>query len=296
MKISTDIPSTLIDNRADFHQDFYKRFTLRHADQPIKLTSEISKNYLFPTLYGNVTCALGIFHCDYNKAAALVAENLNQTVKPIKMTKGRSLVAISCYEYKNVLGIKPYNEIAVAIPIMVNASFNPPILPMILDKFSHFGYYIASMPVTSYENMLRGRNIWGLPKVTEQIDIEKEGDFCVTKAYDDLQNVYLKLKVPMHGKATEFDVTSHLYSKLNGKILQSKTHFKATFAVTKYMNLLFKKGVKPDQSYLELSNSPNAKLLRDLDIEEHPFQFRYAEGMTSCFDLANKVTPSWLSF
>ncbi len=180
---------------------------------------------------------------------------------------------------------------------MVNTSFNPPIIPMIVDKFSHFGYYIASMPVTSYENMLRGRNIWGLPKVTEQIDIEKEGNFCVTKAYDEAQNVYFKLKVPTTGKATEFDVSSHLYSKLNGKILQSKTHFKATFNVNKHMNLLFKKGVQPDQQYLEISSSsPNAKMLRDLDIEQHPFQFRYAEGMTSCFDLANKVTPSWLSF
>lgn len=295
MKISKDIPKTILDNGSEFKNEFYSRFKLRHADKPVKLTGSISKNYLFPTFYGNVTCAIGIFHCSYEKAAQLVAENLNPHIKPVKMTKGRCLVAISCYEYKNVLGIKPYNEIAVAIPIMVCSKFSPPLLPMLIDKFSHFGYYIASMPVTSYENTLRGHKIWGLPKVTQQIDIVKDSNFCVTTAFEDAKKSYLKLKVPMTGSPADFDVSSYLYSKLDGIILQSQTNFKATFQVNKYMNLLFKKGLKSDQQYLEISNTPSAKVLNDLDIEEHPFQFRYAEGMSSCFDLANKTTPSWLN-
>ncbi len=49
------------------------------------------------------------------------------------------------------------------------------------------------------------------------------------------------------GTSTEFDVESYLYSKLNGNLLRSKTNFKATFNVTKHMNLLVKKDVVPDK-------------------------------------------------
>jgi hypothetical protein len=31
---------------------------------------------------------------------------------------------------------------------------------------------VFGMPVTSRENQLRGNKLWGLPKVTQQIDIE----------------------------------------------------------------------------------------------------------------------------
>ncbi|MCK7515367.1 MAG: acetoacetate decarboxylase family protein [Desulfobacterales bacterium] len=114
--------------------------------------------------------------CSYEKAAALIAEQLSPRIVPVRMTKGRALVAFSCYEYKNVMGVRPYNEIAIAIPVMVDPCCNVPVLPMVTDSFSRFGYYIAGMPVTSKENTIRGRTIWGLPKVTQDIDIYREDE------------------------------------------------------------------------------------------------------------------------
>ncbi len=284
----------MLDNGNDpvFKNDFFERFTLRKAGKPLQLTEKIVKDYLFPTFYGDVTCAIGIFLCSYKKAEALVAKELHPKIKPVKLTKGRSLIAFSCYEYKNVMGVPPYNEIAMAIPVMVNAKFSPPVLPMIM-KFRHFGYYIAGMPVTSYENQVRGNRIWGLPKVTQQIDIRKEGNDCVTTACEKSGEPYLTIRVPVSGTATDFDETSNLYTRLNGKLLQSETNFRATFNVNKHMGLLFKKGVRPDRSYIDIGTSASAKMLRDLEIEEHPFQTRYAEHMSSCFDLYNAVTPEW---
>jgi len=295
MKATKTIPKEILDNAEDsaFKNDFFNRFKLRPADNPIALEKGISKNYLFPTFYGDVTCAISIFHCSYDKAQKLVQENLSSKVKPVKMTRGRSLIAFSSYQYKNVMGVAPYNEIAMAIPVMVNSKFAPPLLPMIMDSFSHFGYYIAGMPVTSYENQLRGNNIWGLPKVTQEISVKEENDLCITIAKEDDGNPYLTLKVPMTGSNAEFDVTSNLYSRLNGKLLQSETNFKANFAVNKYMDQIFKKGAKPDEEYITIGDSSSGKMLKDLDIEEHPFQFRYAEGMSSCFDLPTKEVQSW---
>ncbi|PKL36049.1 MAG: hypothetical protein CVV44_17660 [Spirochaetae bacterium HGW-Spirochaetae-1] len=297
MKPTMKIQQGMLDNQDSpvFRNDFFRRFELRHADKPLQLNERISKKYLFPTFYGDVTCAIGIFMCSYEKAAALVARELHHKIKPVKLTKGRSIIAFSCYEYKNVMGVAPYNEIAMAIPVMVNTAFRPPVLPMILDSFSRFGYYIAGMPVTSFENQIRGNKIWGLPKVTQRIDMESLGGDCVTTAYEENGDPYLTIRVPRQGKPTQFDVSSYLYSRLNGTILRSETNFKAAFNVVKHMDLLFKKGARPDKKYIEIGNTPSTKMLHELEIEEHPFQLRYAEHMSSCFDLPDDKAPVWLN-
>ncbi len=293
MKPSLDIPEEILNNEGEFTDDFYKRFTLRHAPEPIKLENGIAKNYKFPTFYGDVTCAIAICFCNFEKAKAVVQKDLGPKVKPVSMGGGRSLVAFSNYEYKMVNGVRPYNEIAVAIPIMANASFSPPILPMVMSSFSHFGYYIAHMPVTSHENTLRGHNIWGLPKVAQEIDIFKEGDDSVTVAKEEDGTPYLTIRVPMNGQTTEFDETSYLYSRHEGQVKRSQTNFKAAFAVTKNVKTLFNSKATPDRTYIEIGNTPSAAMLNSLEIAPLPFQFRYAEHMTSCFDLPDSEMPSW---
>lgn len=293
MKATWDIPEEILENRNEFLNDFYQRFSLRKAPQPLKMTEEVSKDYLFPTFYGDVSCAMAVFMCSYDKAAALVSEQLSPQIVPVRMPGGRALVAFSCYEYKKVMGVRPYNEIAIAIPIMVDPGCNIPVLPMVTNSFSRFGYYIAGMPVTSKENTIRGRKIWGLPKVTQDIDIYHEAGNCIVKAKDVSGDEYLSLRIPMQGTPTEFDVTSYLYTQLEGKLLQNRTDFKASFNVKKNMQLLLKKNAKPDHPYLELGSTSFAPMLKRLEIEETPFQTRYAEHMSSCFDLPNEQAPSW---
>lgn len=293
MKPTFDIPEEILANRDEFNEDFYKRFKLGKAESPIQLTDEIAKNYDFPTFYGDVTCAMAICFCDYDKALNVVQKDLGSKVKPVSMGGGRSLVAFSNYEYKKVNGVRPYNEIAVAIPVMVNSSFSPPVLPMIMGVFSRFGYYIAHMPVTSHENTLRGHKIWGLPKVTQQIDIDHDENLCTTTAYEEDGTAYLTMKVPKNGKKQSFDESSYLYTRHNGVFKRSQTNFKADFAVTKNMGTLFNRDIEPDQTYIEIGDTRSGKMLNDLNISKLPFQFRYAEKMTACFDLADKDMPSW---
>ena len=282
MKPMMHFTDRFLENEDKFQGEFFRRFKLRHAPTPLKLTDQVTKNYLFPTFYGDVTCALAIFLCSYERAARLMP---HPRLKPVKMTKGRSLVAFSCYEYKNVMNVAPYNEIAMTIPIMVEPGINIPVLPMILPVFKNFGYYVFSMPVTSLENQIRGARIWGLPKVVQEIDIREEGGDCITTAMEESGEPYLKLRVPMGGKPSEFDVSSYLYTRLGDDLLQSQTCFQGMFNVTKYLRLLFKKDVPPDREYIKIYDTPSGRVLRELDIEEHPFQFRFARHMNSCFDL-----------
>ncbi|NDI33850.1 hypothetical protein [Chengkuizengella sediminis] len=49
-------------------------------------------------------------------------------------------------------------------------------------------------------------------------------------------------------------------------------------------------------SYLQIGNKPNAKVLKELEIEEVPFQLRYTKGMTATFDLPNPKYKSPIDF
>jgi hypothetical protein len=284
MKPSFDFDEKVLNNADKFKDEFYKRFKLRHAPQPLQLNDKIAKNYLFPTFYGDVTCAIAIFFCSYSKAEKIM---LHPKIKPVNMTKGRSLVVFSCYEYKNVLGVAPYNEIAMTIPILVDPEVNIPILPMLMKGFPRFGYYVFSMPVTSLENQIRGVKIWGLPKVVQEIDIHEDHGDCVTIAKDSAGEPYFELYVPMQGKPISFDVQGYLYSQLEGRLLKNQTNFKATFHVTQYPHLLWRRDLMPDRTYLKLGSTPMAQVLKDLQIYAHPFQFRYTAHMRAAFDLPN---------
>jgi len=293
MKANNIIEPGLLANEDEFSDEFFQQFTFRNAKQPLKLTDTISKDYQFPTLYGNVTCAIGIFLCDYKKAQAILP---HPKMKPIAMPKGRALVTFSCYEYQSVRGVAPYNEIAMTIPVMVDPSINVPVLPVIMDSlFKKFGYYVFHMPVTSLENRIRGNDIWGLPKVVDAIDIQVKNGNSNTIATDIEGNDYFKLSVPTKGKPKLFDVRSNIYSKLDDQLLQSPTQFKAQFNVNKFMNRLWQKGGK-DPGILTLGKGPYADMLLALDIEPQPFQFRYASQMNACFDLPNEDYQAPFSF
>ncbi len=281
MRVNTLLDSNLVANSGCFTDPFFQRFQPQPAPAPLMLKEDLSKTYSFPTFYGDVTCSIAIFLCDYERAKAMMP---HPSMQPVKMPGARSVVLFSCYEYKNVMNLAPYNEIAMTIPIMVGAGYVPPLVPLILD-LKKKGYYVFSMPVTSLENQIRGVKIWGLPKVVEEIEISKEGEHCTTVAKDETGEIYFELSVPKAGSTKHFDETGYLYSMLEGQLLKSQTNFKGDFAVNTNPGLLFKKGQSDNNPALKLGKSPRADALRALRIEEVAFQFRYAESMNSCFDL-----------
>ena len=290
MQANAQFSEELLANDDLFNDEFFQRFDLRYRDTPLKLTDDISKNYRFPTFYGDATCAIAIFHCDYAAAKRMMP---HPSMEPVKMTKGRSLVIFSCYEYRNVMNVAPYNEIAMTIPVVVDGAMNIPVLTMLLgDKSKSFGYHVFHMPVTSLENRIRGRKIWGLPKELETIQISTEEDVATIKASVDGDAPYFQLKVPTEGTPQSFDMTSSLYSVLDGHRLQSDTNFKSTFNINKNMGAILKTSetlTAGGNATLSLGEGHIADQLRALKIETVPFQTRYSASMNACFDLPKAV-------
>ncbi|HSN53330.1 MAG TPA: acetoacetate decarboxylase family protein [Candidatus Sulfomarinibacteraceae bacterium] len=281
MQPNTRLTPELVDNADRFTDPFFQRFRLRPAPAPLHLTDDIAKTYSFPTFYADVTCAVGIFLCDRERARALLP---HPSMEPVKMPGGRAVVLFSCYEYKRVMNLAPYNEIAMTIPIMVGSGWAPPVLPLVMDLKGK-GYHVFSMPVTSLENQIRGTRIWGLPKVVETITIDTEGDACTTRAADEHGDVYFELTVPKSGKSKHFDETGILYSLRDGELLRSRTCFEGNFTVSTRADLLWKAPPAPASPALRLGDSPRADVLRSLKIEPTAFQFRYSPSINSCFDL-----------
>jgi hypothetical protein len=293
MKPTLHIDPAVLDNAHLFKDPFYGRLTLKEAEAPLALTETIAKRYLFPTFYGDVTCAMGIFLCDYAKAERMM---LHPRIRPVRMPRGRAIVAFSCYTYNQVLGVPPYNEIAMTIPVLVDSKVSVPVLPMLVPGFPRFGYYVFSMPVTSLENQIRGRKLWGLPKVVEEIELRDAGADCVVIAKESTGETYFTLRVPKTGKRTHFDVRSDLYSRLDDRLLRSETRFKAEFAVQKHPRVLVTKNAVPPEPYLTLGATSSGQVLRELSIEPEPLETRYAEHMTSAFALPDPAFVSPIAF
>lgn len=277
MDVLKEFDQTLLKNEDKFNDPFFKRFQLKK--RTVQLGDVMKKEYQFPTFYSDVTCAQAIYLCSYEKALNLMPHS---KIKPVRMPGGRAVLAISCYEYKNVLGIPPYNEIAFTIAVEVDKEKSPVLMPLL--KNTNSGFYVFSMPVTSRENCLRGNYIWGLPKVTERIDIVREGGECVIRSFEEDGSEYFCLRVPVDGKPKDFDTKTYLFSKLNGRILKAETNFKATMNMNMFVKTLISKNAKPKKEYLKLSDTKSGKTLKDLDISPLPLQFRYGEHMNSCFD------------
>ena len=277
MKITSEFDKTLLQNDDRFTNEFFNQFPL--TKRKVRLGDVMEKEYNFPTWYGDVTCAQAIFLCSYKAALKMMP---HEKIVPIRARKDYAIVGIACYEYKNVLGIPPYNEIALTIAVDVDKPKSSVLLPLITNNYS--GYYVFSMPVTSRENCLRGNHIWGLPKVTHEIDIDTSGAEALVCARDEEGNEYFRLRVPKEGKPTPMNEVTYLFSKLNGEINRAQTAFKADFAITKNMGVLLNPGKKPDKPYLELDGSPYGKAIAGLGIEPMPLQLRYAEHMNACFD------------
>jgi hypothetical protein len=295
------IDRDLLANRAVFDSEFYGRFTPHEASLAVDVIDEttgevedtFTKTYPFPTLYGDVTTAIAMFFCRFEKAKELMPD---PALVPVDMGFGRSLVVFSSYRYNRVNGIAPYNEIAISIPVVTGHLVNVPVLPLLAPNYRGLGFYVISMPVTSSENNQRGHGFWGLPKVVQPIELRvDDGDYVTTVREKKDGPAYLEFRVPMEGDATPVDNLTYLYSELDDAIVRSPSHVHGDFTSTRWLKELLlptifsaHAGSKSTKPFRVLGDSPSGKVLQDLGISEHPFEVRFANGTESVFDLPDR--------
>lgn len=279
-EVRTEVDKKLLQNLPDFSDPFYVKFMPLHQAS-LQFPNGLKKSYYFPTLYKNVTTSIAMFLCDYQRAKALMPD---PRLQPVHMGMGRAAVVITSYRYNEVYGIPGYNEVAIAIPVVAGTGSVPGTEALTTPGYPNAGFYIVSMPVTSIENLTRGKDFWGLNKVAQQIEESVEGDNFVTRVHEATGEVYLELRVPMKGDTLQDERASYIYSVLNGKVVRGKSVSHGTFFENSSILSVLNPIDGSPGANLQLGSTPSAEVLKYLKIGR-AFNFRFATGVMSTFDL-----------
>lgn len=111
----------------------------------------------------------------YTVPVAQIEAMLPEKLKPVLVSPSKALISFGVLEYPDVIGLEPYDEWLISIPVQYAPSVNIPFLPAIYNPlFPHGVYkkggnYIHYLPVTTAESHQAGSEIWGFPKVKREI-------------------------------------------------------------------------------------------------------------------------------
>ncbi len=276
-----EIPDSLISNQHLFEDAFFKSYPLRPAPQDLTLPDGRRRNYQFPTYFDKVQFSAGVFLCDYEQAAKHMPHS---EITPVSALGKRAMVIIASYQYRNIHQMKGYNEVLVMIPV-IHKGVNVPLLPPLIPGYPGAGYHIVALPMTSLENMLRGQQLWALPKTLHEVIIDSDESNCVTRINNEGE-LDFNLRIPKHGKTKKTNQKSRVFSMKDNHQIQFKTHFKGVSQNTTNWDVLFRPWkVAANLKYLELGGSPLAEMLKALKINPIPFQTRYCNDLKSCLFL-----------
>lgn len=119
-----------------------------------------------PVFYQDVTTINTIFTARTDRVSPLLP---HPTMRPQELLPGRSLVAITCFEYRRS-DIGPYNEVAVSFPITFGTPSVPGLTPLWQMARRRTSLYVWHLPVTTEIARLGGVELYGYPKFLADID------------------------------------------------------------------------------------------------------------------------------
>lgn len=272
-----DIAAERIENNHHFGDTFFQQE--KTTLQTLEFAPGVRKTYQFPTFYKDVVTTTALFTCDYSEAKSRVTD---PTLKPLCIGFGRAVIAISSYHYAEVRGIGPYNEVAVSILVQPRSNPSARFSPRSINHLKSFGAFVISMPVTTKENQLRGRKIWGLPKDVMPIELKQDGDHIITTVFGADHRSLFQYTVPMTGKQ-EF-LRKHLivHSMLDGVSLQSPTKSQGLFFTqNSFASALC--GIGKERLFI--TDAPEISWLRALDLNPRPFRSEFSYNANNMFGL-----------
>lgn len=138
------------------------------------------------------------------------------------------------------------------------------------------------MPVTTLENQIRGRTIWGLPKDVRAIGLRQIGSDFVTTVTNDDGKILYEFSVPMTGETQAKHQKFQLRSVLNGKALVSSTESKGEYIASTSIKGFLPSAVK---TRLFIGDAPEGQWLKDLKINPMPIHTAFSYGTMNILSL-----------
>ncbi len=139
-------------------------------------------------------------------------------MRVVELVPGRAPLAIICFDY-TATSIGPYGEIGIGWPVVDSTRWQPPLLPLLLERrWPRMGWWVHHLPVTTEVALRAGRSIWGYPKFLAEIGFEWHGPRRIcTLAADGSEILRVALDTRLPARPSRFPLKT--YSVLDDQLL-----------------------------------------------------------------------------
>lgn len=227
---------------------------------------ETGQDFPLPVFYQDNLSMTAIYTASAARVRALLpfAE-----MRPVELTPGRALVAVTCFEYRQC-DIDPYNEVSVSFLITWGERALPGVTVLQMMARRTFTAFIWQLPVTTEIARRGGVDLFGYPKFIADIVFTREAGRVTCELSEGGERI-----LTLRGKAlrTKPDKVNRYrtYSVKDGVPLVANV----------YMNpLAFGQSMLPGAAELSVGKRhPIGRQLEELGLGRRPVLYQYAPEM-----------------
>jgi hypothetical protein len=169
----------------------------------------VERKYQFPTFYEDSRGLQLIHSCSYEKARAALP---GKRLWPVPVGLGRAAVAVAAFEYLTPVGIDPYQEVLMALPVIARRR----------GKLPGLALFVKRLIVDKAENVQRGKHIWGMDKSLGEFKFFDDGERRVCEVHRNGRRA-LRLEAPLTGRSRSFTERRTLVTAKDGSLLLSRS-------------------------------------------------------------------------
>ncbi len=213
-----------------------------------------------PNFYYSNSSITAIYTANMKTLKKLIPEKVRDIVKPISITPGRGLIAITAYAY-HYCDNDSYNELSISIVTTKPDAGNWGIFSLLGEvKNKNLWGYVLKLPVDTELARVRGVVGYNLPKWLIPIDYNDNGDAMTFTFYDESG----KLDFEIGGKKLNIENTDPEIIRSN--FINLDKSGKPTHGYTDVRALKKATSKRKEDVKLNLTDGPLSKFIKSLDL------------------------------
>lgn len=225
-----------------------------------KQKKEVGLTTYSPNFYYSNSSITAIYTADMKTLKKLIPKEVRDVVKPISITPGRGLIAITAYAY-HYCDNDSYNELSISIVTTKPNSGNWGVFSLMGElKNKNLWGYVLKLPVDTELARVRGVVGYNLPKWLIPIDYSNTGNSMTFSFYDQSGKMDFSIK----GK--KLDIAEAKPDITRSNFINLDTKGKLTHGYTDVRALKKASSKKKEDVQLSLTDGPLSAFIKSLDL------------------------------
>lgn len=225
-----------------------------------KEKKEVGFTTYSPNFYYSNSSITAIYTADMKTLKKLIPEKVRDIVKPISITPGRGLIAITAYAY-HYCDNDSYNELSISIVTTKPDAGNWGVFSLLREvKNNSLWGYVLKLPVNTELARVRGVVGYNLPKWLIPIDFNDKGDSITFTIRDESGKPDFSIagkKLDIKATAPAIVRSNFINLDKNGQLTHGYTDVRALKKAT---------SKKKEDVKLDLTDGPLSKFIQSLDL------------------------------